>query len=194
MTNAVVATLSHLVDDLNSLEVGWALVGGLAVSTRVEPRFTRDVDVCLAVDNDAEAELAVRRLQGLGYAVVYLIEQEYLGRLSTVRLAPPSQSGVVVDLLFASSGVEPEIVAGAETLQVLPGLAVPVAQSGHLAVLKLLAQEPSRPQDTVDLVSLRAALTDQDVLEVRRLAALVVERGFHRERDLVGLADDYLHG
>ena len=194
MTNAVVATLSHLVDDLNSLEVGWALVGGLAVSTRVEPRFTRDVDVCLAVDNDAEAELAVRRLQGLGYAVVYLIEQEYLGRLSTVRLAPPSQSGVVVDLLFASSGVEPEIVAGAETLQVLPGLAVPVAQSGHLAVLKLLAQEPSRPQDTVDLVALRAALTDQDVLEVRRLAALVVERGFHRERDLVGLADDYLHG
>lgn len=40
MTNAVLETLARLVADLDSLDVGWALVGGLAVSTRVEPRFT----------------------------------------------------------------------------------------------------------------------------------------------------------
>lgn len=31
--------------DLATLERGWALVGGLAVSVRTEPRFTRDVDL-----------------------------------------------------------------------------------------------------------------------------------------------------
>ena len=195
MTNAVLETLARLVADLDSLDVGWALVGGLAVSTRVEPRFTRDVDVVVAARSDGDAEQIILRLQGLGYGVASLVEQEYLGRLATGRMLPPSGSGVVVDLLFASSGVEPEIVAGAERLEMLPGLDVPVALSGHLVVLKLLAHEPSRPQDAEDLHALRGALTNTDAAEVLRLAAEVVARGFHRERDLVAMAEEYLsHG
>lgn len=104
MTNAVLETLARLVADLDSLDVGWALVGGLAVSTRVEPRFTRDVDVVVVAGSDGDAEQGILRLQGLGYGVASLVEQEYLGRLATVRLLPPSGGGVVVDLLFASSG------------------------------------------------------------------------------------------
>lgn len=34
----------------------WALVGGLAISARIEPRFTRDLDIAIAVENDARAE------------------------------------------------------------------------------------------------------------------------------------------
>ena len=34
----------------------FAVVGGLAVSARTEPRFTRDVDVAVAVANEAAAE------------------------------------------------------------------------------------------------------------------------------------------
>ncbi len=37
-------------------EVGFALVGGLAVSARSEPRFTRDIDLAVAVDGDQQAE------------------------------------------------------------------------------------------------------------------------------------------
>ena len=33
-----------------------ALIGGLAVSARTEPRFTRDADLAVAVTSDAEAE------------------------------------------------------------------------------------------------------------------------------------------
>jgi hypothetical protein len=39
---------------------------------------------------------------------------------------------MIVDLLFASSGVEAEVVGAAENLEVLPGLWVPVARAGHL--------------------------------------------------------------
>jgi hypothetical protein len=63
--------------------------------------------------------------------------------------------GGVVDLLFASSGIEPEIAAAADALDVVPGLAVPTARMGHLIALKVLARDDrTRPQDRVDLPAL----------------------------------------
>lgn len=44
-----------------------AVVGGLAVSAHTEPRFTRAVDLCVAVDDDASAESLVRELRDDGY-------------------------------------------------------------------------------------------------------------------------------
>jgi hypothetical protein len=46
--------------------------------------------------------------------------------------------------------------------------------------------------DLIDLGALRRTLTTTDHAEVRRLVALVTARGFHRDRDLVRLAEDYL--
>lgn len=52
--------------DLNDLGRRWALVGGLAVSARTEPRFTRDIDLVVSVANDADAERLVHDLQARG--------------------------------------------------------------------------------------------------------------------------------
>ena len=54
------------------------------------------------------AEALSRELQGRGYQVLTVVEQTAQGRLATVRLQPPGRSprGVVIDLLFASSGIE----------------------------------------------------------------------------------------
>jgi len=78
-----------------------------------EPRTTRDVDIVVAVSGDADAEAVVFALQSRGYQLLLALEQTAVGRLSTVRLSTPGASsrGVVVDLLFASSGIEPEIIA-----------------------------------------------------------------------------------
>ncbi len=43
-TQTVVSALKRAADDLTAEGVGFAVVGGLAVSVRGEPRFTRDVD------------------------------------------------------------------------------------------------------------------------------------------------------
>jgi hypothetical protein len=90
------------------------------------------------VASDSEAQALVFRLQSRGYRTLAAIEQEAAGRLSTVRLLSPGEgiAGVVVDLLFASSGIEHEVVQGAETLEIVPGLAAPVASTGHLARLR----------------------------------------------------------
>lgn len=87
--NSLSAALRRLDADLRQVEVGWALVGGLAVSVRTEPRFTRDVDVAVAVDGDAGAESLTRSMMSSGYEMLATIEQEATGRLATVRLVPP---------------------------------------------------------------------------------------------------------
>jgi hypothetical protein len=67
----------------------FALVGGLAVSVRTEVRFTRDVDLAVAVDDDTAAESLVYALGSRGYTTVASVEHEAQSRLATIRLRSP---------------------------------------------------------------------------------------------------------
>jgi predicted nucleotidyltransferase len=184
--------MNHLIGHIRALHLrlepgSWALIGGIAVSLRVQPRFTSDIDVAVIVNDDPTAEALVMRLSGLGYRAVAVVEQKATGRLSTVRLLPPGEgeNGAVADLLFASSGIEAELVRAAEHLKILPDLIVPVARIGHLIALKALARDDrTRPQDWVDLVHLLAEATPEDLALAREGARLIVERGYHRGREL----------
>lgn len=183
--NVLEAALTRLAADLDDLGVGWALVGGFAVSVRCEPRFTRDIDVAVLVADDDQAESIVAQLVRRGYGVDTTVEQEYVDRLAAVRLRSPVMGGVVTDLLFASSGIEPEIARSAERMEVVPGLVLPVATTAHLVLMKLLARDDvTRPQDAADLVALRRVAAERDVVIVAQAIALVVDRGFTRDRDL----------
>lgn len=110
----------------------WALVGGLAVSARAEPRTTRDVDV-----------------------------------------------------LFASSGIEPEVASEAESIEVLPGLVAPVARLGHLVAMKILSRDDrTRPRDAEDVRGLFAEASDEDLDLARSALGRISTLGSHRGRDL----------
>ncbi len=161
----------------------WALVGGLAVSVRVEPRFTRDIDLVVAVADDADAEALVGDLTAAGFTLKVSLEQQALGRLAAVRVVPPAQGeeGIVVDLLFASAGIEPEICRDAERVEIAPGLIIPVARAGHLVAMKVLALAPDRPQDGIDLRALVSQLSPEErwraVAAVARIEILGANRG-----------------
>ena len=173
---------------LETLGSEWALVGGLAVSARAEPRFTRDADFAVAVAGDREAEALIRELLNLGYRILTVLEQEATGRLATVRFQPPGgqEHGVILDLLFASSGIEPEIVQSASSLEVFPELELPVAGIGELLALKVLARDDeTRPQDAIDIRSLLQEATETDLTTAKEALALIMERGYHRHRDLL---------
>lgn len=172
--------------DLADSGVAFALVGGLAVSVRTEPRFTRDADLAVALADDAEAEALVNRLQSRGYRVATVLEQAAVGRLSTVRLQRSTDAQApVVDLLFASSGIEPEIVAHADQIEILPSLRIGVARTGHLIALKLLSRDDvDRPQDLVDLRALLRSASPAEMDRARESIALIAERGYDRGRDL----------
>ncbi len=181
MASPVELAFRRAVADLDALRLRWALIGGLAISVRSAPRFTKDLDFAVAVTNDSEAENVVHRLGGRGYRPVEVLEQEYVERLSGVRLEH-SGSDVIIDLLFASSGIENEVVAGATRLEVLPQLSAPVATAGHLIALKILA---GRNQDLTDLGQLIPAASAADLDTARDAVRLIRARGFNREQDVV---------
>ncbi len=190
--NALEQSLQAIVGQLRRLDRRFALVGGLAVSARAEPRLTRDADLAVAVNDDRDAEALVRDLRAAGYEVAASVEQEATGRLATVRLLPrDSADRLVTDLLFASSGIEAEIVAAADDIVVFDGLTVPVASVGHLMAMKLLARDDRRrPADADDLRALAAVAQEDDWMQAQVAVGLVMERGFARDRDLVTGLDE----
>jgi predicted nucleotidyltransferase len=181
------SALRRTARELHDLGRQWALVGGLAVSARAEPRFTRDIDLVIGVVDDADAERLVHDLQARGYRVQAVVEQEATARLAAARLVPAGEepAGVVVDALFASSGIEREVASEAETVEVVSGLRLPVATVGHLIALKVLARDDrTRPMDRADLVTLVGVATPADLQQARAAVALIERRGFDRGRDL----------
>jgi len=104
--------------------------------------------------------------------------------LATVRfISPPVQggSGSAIDLLITSSGVEQEVVAGADLLEILPQVWIPVARSGHLLALKVLA---GRPKDLIDIHSLLREIDPAEFQLAWDTLALIEQRGFHRDKQL----------
>lgn len=184
-------TLARAARDLDALGVRWALVGGLAVSARAEPRLTKDVDLAVAVSGDPAAEALVHALVLRGWRVAVVLEHVTTGRLATARLVPaPPATPVVVDLLFAATGIEPEIVQTATPIEALPGLVVPVASVADLLAMKLLARaDRSRASDEEDERALVARASAADLAQTEARLMRMRELGTDRGYDLLaGLA------
>jgi hypothetical protein len=149
--------------------------------------------MAVAVDDDSAAERLVRDLLAEGYTLSATVEHDN-GRLATARLGRDIGGvHIIVDLLFASSGIESEIADAAETIEIAPGLALPVARTGHLIALKLLARDDdSRPQDLADLRALRRVASSEDIATASAAVHLIMERGFNRDRGLDSLLKELL--
>jgi len=184
--NSMAATAKELSLWLDSHRVPYALIGGLAVSFRTIERFTRDIDFAIAVEGDEHAEEIVRELRLLGYTIHSLLEQTKQGRIATVRLRKGDDDGTLVDLLFASSGIEREVAAEAEPIEIFPSLFVPTATLPALLALKILAEDSeNRPQDVIDIKHLLAEATDRDLMQAKELLALIESRGYQRGKNLL---------
>jgi len=133
------------------------------------------------MEAEKDVELLVRELQGVGYRVKALVEHDERMRIATVRLVAPA--GVVVDLLVASSGLEPEVVERATPVIWSDTLSLRVSRREELLALKVLSGSEKRPQDLADALALRAAGVDEQIVleNLRQIEA----RGFSRKQDLI---------
>lgn len=185
---------------LQDVGAKFAIVGGLAVTVRGRPRFTHDIDFAIAVDGDAMAEQILGYLIRYGYRPVEELDRTDRERLATMRLLPPggtlemleNDEIPIVDLLFASCGIENEVVADAKLFSVFPGVRLPVALAPHLIAMKVLSNSPRRPQDLADIQSLILKSDEKMITEARHLVAMIVKRGFNDGRDLSAELDQHL--
>lgn len=174
--------LATIARDLVRLDRQFALIGGLAVSVRGEVRFTRDVDLVVLVADDEDAERLIFDLRSSGYSPVATVEHQRHARLATARLASPS--AIVVDLMFANCGIEPEIVARATRVALELIGEVPVAASEELVAMKVLSMTERRLQDRLDVQRILQSTPSVDLERVRANLLLIAEREYHRGQDL----------
>ena len=187
-------SLSQVKTIFQNLEYPWALVGGLAVSTRCEPRFTNDLDLVISVASDEQAESLTFKLIKAGGSLEFALDQDEQKRLSMVSLKFNKVSPSSIDLLFASSGIEQEITQQSELIEVFPNLIIPVASLAHLAALKLLSVSLKRMKDLSDLSNLKAVMTDQDFEQTLIACQLITKRGYHRGLDLEARYQRWVQG
>jgi predicted nucleotidyltransferase len=178
----VIEALAAAARALQRRQERFALVGGLAVSIHGEVRFTRDVDLAVAVADDGAAESLVYGLRAEGYEPFASVEHDEKGRLSTVRLL--SSLGVKIDLLFASSGIEPEAVDRAVKIDIPGAGPLPVACVEELVAMKVLSMTNRRLQDRIDVQRLVEHTMGLDLERVRANLALIRQRGYDRGEDL----------
>lgn len=169
---------------LTQLGVRFAVVGGLAVSFQAMERLTKDLDLVVAVQDDQESQKIVFEFSQLGYLTADVFEHEHSKRMATVRMISPGINPMYVDLLFASSGIENEIVDTAEEGHLFSNINVRVATISSLIALKVLSARESRMKDIVDLQSLLEVASPNDIDSSRRLLDLITARGFDRGKDL----------
>jgi hypothetical protein len=149
---------ARLLARLVGADVDFVVIGGVAVVLQAQPRFTKDLDVCYAPDDEnlerlGGALLALRaRLRGIDETVPFAADA---GTLRQTQILTLTTDGGELDLLVDPQGAPPyaELRRDADIVD-LDGIEVRVASIEHLSAMKRAA---GRPQDLADLEALQIA-------------------------------------
>jgi predicted nucleotidyltransferase len=152
-------TLADAVAYLESERVAYALVGGLAVSLRGQPRVTADVDMVIAADVERALAL-VHELENTRFKPLFA---EIADVVQTAFILPlrHRSTNVKVDLAIGLSGFERQTVRRAERID-MAGSPVSVATAEDLLIMKVLAGRPQDEQDITGLMMAQGSRLDWD--------------------------------
>ena len=154
MEPALWPTLADAAQVLETRGIRFALIGGLAVSLRGQPRMTVDVDLVILADIDQALRLA-QELSSTPFEPLFPGVEEVVARSFILPLRHRS-TGIRVDVAIGMSGFEQQAVSRATTVTI-GDVRVPVVAVEDLLVMKALA---GRPQDDQDIRGLVAAQRD----------------------------------
>ncbi len=139
-----------------------AIIGGVAVSLRAEPRVTADVDAIIWGES-ASARQIVDEAQKLGIRSRVENILEDARTILVLRLVEESTL-TNVDVSLAYSGFEREAIDAASRIDV-PGGSLSIPSVEDLVIMKAVAH---RPRDVVDIALLAETYPDLDESRVRR--------------------------
>ena len=153
----LIEVLAKFARVLQTRNVRYALIGGLAASIRGRIRATEDLDLILLCSLE-EALALVESLGESGFSP--LIEgYEQVARSALLIPMIDSASGIQLDLAIGLSGFEKEIVERADPM-IFEGHEIFVATPEDLVLLKILAGRPRDLQDVEGIVEIQAKQLD----------------------------------
>lgn len=144
-------TLRDLADLLNSRDISYAIIGGLAVLIRGRARFTDDIDAVIALYPE-QAIVLVRNLQGTPFMPAFEGVEDVINR-GLIAPLQHIETGVIVDLALGLLPFEQGAIARA-TPQLLGDLEMPVVTAEDLLVMKVVASRPRDIDDAREIVNL----------------------------------------
>lgn len=162
MNEPLQTTLADVEEFLTRNQVRHALVGGLAVALRGQPRATIDVDMILAMDVD-DALALVHRLPASPFLPLFADIDEVV-QVSLLLPVRHRDTGIKVDLAIGLSGFERQAIERAQLCDVA-STKIPVATAEDLIIMKSLAARPRDQQDLAGLVVAQANSLDWSYCE-----------------------------
>ena len=132
---------------LNANKVRYLVIGGYAVAFHGYPRYTKDIDIWLWIDQE-NASRVVQTLKDFGFESLGLQEEDFLEADTVIRLGyPPNQ----IDLIMGALGVDFEICYQSRIETEIDDLSIPFID---LESLKKNKRATGRLQDLADIENL----------------------------------------
>jgi hypothetical protein len=143
--NQIVSALHDLVDFFSSEDLDYALIGGLAVAVRGEPRSTLDIDIV----TDCDVERALQLLMSLAASPFepYFDGVEQVIRTGLLLPLVHKKTEIRIDISLGMSGFDKEAISNS-SLSMIEGRPIKVVSPEYLVVMKQLA---ARPRDLDDI-------------------------------------------
>ena len=142
---------------LQSHDLAFALIGGLASSIRGRLRVTTDIDI--VVDCEVSTAIAIlRQLDGELFRP-FVEDAETSIRQFYILPLVDIKSGTPIDLAVGASGFEKLVVQRA---QMPPGYSIPVATAEDLLLMKVMAGRPQDQSDVQGIIATNHGTFDWD--------------------------------
>ena len=163
---------------LQAMHHPFAVVDGVAAEGDTA-HVTNAVDFAVGADDDADVQSILDALRAQGFEA--RIAERSKGRMSAAQLDWGDDD---VRLLFASTGIEREIVNDARDAEVTGVGRLRLARVEDLLAVKIVRIAATRPRDRADAHVLLMQNPELRLGDVSERLALITSRGFHREQDL----------
>jgi Nucleotidyl transferase AbiEii toxin, Type IV TA system len=154
-------TMRGILSVCDAAGVRAAVIGGVAAGTLGKARFTKDVDLAAAIDNDnLEAFLQAAHARGFEPRIA---EAARFARHARVILLRDLSTGIEVDIGMRGIPFHDELIDNAVPVPLL-GQVVPVATAQYIVVSKAITP---RSQDHLDVATLLETDEEIDIPWVR---------------------------
>lgn len=137
----------EFLQSLNENNVRYLVIGGYAVAFHGHPRYTKDLDIWLGMDEDNAARV-IQALDDFGFASLELKPDDFLEPDTVIQLGyPPSRIVLLIGL--NSAGFDESY--SQRHIETIDGIQINIIDRANLVRLKRAA---GRPQDLADIDNL----------------------------------------